>query len=43
MGIFYYIHSVALAEDLPGLEEGFATSEEFYAHVNRGYNQVCAI
>ncbi|XP_065167079.1 ribonuclease kappa [Atheta coriaria] len=39
MGIFYYIHSVALAEDLPGLEEGFATSEEFYAHVNRGYNQ----
>lgn len=42
MGIFYYFHAVALAEDLPGLEEeeGHLDLTEFYAKVDRGYTQV---
>nr|CAD7199182.1 unnamed protein product [Timema douglasi] len=40
MGIFYYVKSVALAEDLPGLEENFKTADEFYAKADIGYTQV---
>ncbi|XP_034939538.1 ribonuclease kappa-B [Chelonus insularis] len=39
MGIFFYIKSVALIEDisLEGLE--ISTPEEFYTHVDSGYTQ----
>lgn len=39
MGVFYYIHSVALIEDLP-LEEHYPTPDEFYAAADRAYAQV---
>ncbi|XP_063241444.1 ribonuclease kappa-like [Bacillus rossius redtenbacheri] len=40
MGIFYYVRSVALAEDLPGLEEEhFHTINDFYAKADLGYTQ----
>lgn len=39
MGVFYYIHSVALVEDLL-LEEHYHTPEEFYAAADRAYSQV---
>jgi ribonuclease kappa len=41
MGIFYYVHSVALAEDLPGVEEPHTPNDldEFYANIDRGYTQ----
>lgn len=39
MGGFYYIHSVALIEDLP-LEEHYSSPEEFYAAADRAYSQV---
>jgi len=38
MGLFYYIHSVALVEDLP-LDEHYATPELFYAAADRAYSQ----
>jgi hypothetical protein len=42
MGIFYYVRSIALSEDLPGVGEGgFDTPEEFYKIADRGYVQVC--
>lgn len=42
MGIFYYVKSIALSEDLPGVEEGgFESPEEFYKIADRGYVQVC--
>jgi hypothetical protein len=42
MGIFYYVKSIALSEDLPGVEEGgFEKPEEFYKIADRGYVQVC--
>ncbi|RZC35263.1 hypothetical protein BDFB_005602 [Asbolus verrucosus] len=41
MGIFYYFHAVALAEDLPEIE--LPTSKEhihdFYVEIDRGYTQ----
>lgn len=41
MGIFYYFHSVALAEDLPEIsEEAEHNIEKFYAEIDRGYTQV---
>lgn len=40
MGIFYYFKSVALAEDLPGMEESFSGIDEFYTQADRGYTQV---
>lgn len=40
MGVFYYIHSVALIEDLP-IEEHYKTPTEFYAAADRAYSQVC--
>ncbi|XP_037952430.1 ribonuclease kappa-like [Teleopsis dalmanni] len=39
MGLFFYIHSVALIEDLP-LEEEYKTLEEFYDAANTAYSQV---
>lgn len=39
MGVFFFIHSVALIEDLP-IGEEFHTVEEFYNAANRAYNQV---
>lgn len=38
MGLFFYVHSVALIEDLP-LEEEYATVDEFYSAANTAYNQ----
>lgn len=39
MGIFYFIHSVALIEDLP-LEVHYPTPKEFYAAADAAYSQV---
>lgn len=39
MGLFFYIHSVALIEDLP-LEEEYKDLDEFYTAANTAYNQV---
>lgn len=39
MGLFFYIHSVALIEDLP-LAEEYKTLDEFYTAANNAYNQV---
>lgn len=42
MGVFYYVKSIALSEDLPGVEEGgFESPQEFYKIADRGYEQVC--
>ncbi|XP_022902319.1 ribonuclease kappa-B [Onthophagus taurus] len=38
MGIFYYTHSVALAEDLP-LGHDFETADDFYTAANTAYAQ----
>ncbi|XP_034172584.1 ribonuclease kappa [Osmia lignaria lignaria] len=38
MGIFFYVKSVALIEDLP-LEDKFVTATDFYAAADRGYKQ----
>lgn len=38
MGVFYYMHSVALIEDLP-LEEHYPTVEEFYVEADKAYQQ----
>jgi len=38
MGVFYYIHSVALVEDLP-LDEHYESPQDFYAAVDRAYSQ----
>lgn len=43
MGIFYHFRAVALAEDIPGIEEGFETVDAFYAAANRGYDMVRAL
>ncbi len=40
MGFFYQIHSLALSEDLPGLERVFTDDDEFYAVTNSGYSKV---
>lgn len=40
MGVFYYVRSVALAEDLPGIEGPFEDATAFYAAADRGYTQV---
>lgn len=39
MGIFYYIHSVALIEDLP-IEHFYHDPKKFYADADKAYNQV---
>jgi hypothetical protein len=45
MGIFYYVKSIALSEDLPGVERegGFEKAGDFYDIADRGYVQVCMI
>lgn len=40
MGVFYYVHAVALAEDLPDIHEEYNSLEAFYTVVDRGYEQV---
>lgn len=39
MGVFYYIHSVALIEDLP-IDEHYHSAKEFYAAADLAYTQV---
>ncbi|KYN37494.1 Ribonuclease kappa [Trachymyrmex septentrionalis] len=41
MGVFFYIRSVALVEDLPleELKENLTSTGEFYKVVDRGYTQ----
>ncbi len=39
MGVFFYTHSVALAEDLT-LEEHYSDLDAFYKDVNASYEQV---
>lgn len=38
MGVFFFIHSVALIEDLP-IGEEYTSVEEFYTAANAAYNQ----
>lgn len=38
MGIFFYVKSVALIEDLP-LKGTFSKATDFYAAADRGYKQ----
>ncbi|XP_076220951.1 ribonuclease kappa [Nomia melanderi] len=38
MGIFFYVKSVALVEDVP-LEETYDQVDKFYKEVDRGYTQ----
>lgn len=38
MGIFFYVKSVALVEDIP-IEGSFGSLKEFYAEADRGYKQ----
>lgn len=40
MGFFFKIRSVALSEDLPGLEKEFYDMDTFYNVANQGYSQV---
>lgn len=39
MGIFYYVHSVALIEDLP-LKTKYDDPKVFYQEANKAYEQV---
>lgn len=39
MGIFYYMHSVALIEDLP-LEHTYADPKVFFVEADKAYSQV---
>lgn len=39
MGVFFYVKSVALIEDLPLEGKTFASATEFYEEVDRGYKQ----
>ncbi|CAL1674697.1 unnamed protein product [Lasius platythorax] len=39
MGVFFYVRSVALVEDLPLGERNFTSLENFYDVVDRGYTQ----
>ncbi|GAB1865370.1 Ribonuclease kappa [Camponotus japonicus] len=39
MGVFFYVRSVALVEDLPLGEKNFTSLENFYDVVDRGYTQ----
>ncbi|XP_066139485.1 ribonuclease kappa-B [Euwallacea fornicatus] len=38
MGIFYYVEAVALAEDVPEVEE-YTSIEDFYSKMTHGYVQ----
>lgn len=39
MGVFYYVEAVALAEDIPEIEE-YHSLEDFYSKMSNGYQQV---
>jgi len=39
MGVFFYVRSVALVEDLPLGERNFTSFDHFYDVVDRGYTQ----
>lgn len=39
MGVFYYIHSVALIEDLP-IKEHYTDLKEFYVDADAAYSKV---
>lgn len=39
MGFFYKMHSLALAEDLPGLEGNLSSPAQVQAAANMGYDQ----
>uniref|UniRef100_A0A6V7K312 Uncharacterized protein n=1 Tax=Bracon brevicornis TaxID=1563983 RepID=A0A6V7K312_9HYME len=39
MGIFFFVHSVALIEDVPLEGKMFKKPEEFYTEADRGYTQ----
>ncbi|XP_029162849.1 ribonuclease kappa [Nylanderia fulva] len=39
MGVFFYVRSVALVEDLPLGEKKFTSLQNFYDEVDRGYTQ----
>ncbi|KAF5307185.1 hypothetical protein FQR65_LT00701 [Abscondita terminalis] len=39
MGLFYHYRSVALFEDIPGLEGKFANIDAFYKAADEGYAQ----
>ncbi|XP_012277628.1 ribonuclease kappa-B [Orussus abietinus] len=39
MGVFFYVRSVALVEDLPLEGKVFETKDEFYTEADRGYTQ----
>jgi ribonuclease kappa len=39
MGVFFYVKSVALVEDLPLGEKNFTTLSQFYVAADRGYMQ----
>lgn len=41
MGIFYYVNSVALFEDLPLEEKEDQSIDEFYTAAEKAYAQVC--
>jgi hypothetical protein len=41
MGIFYYVKSVALSEDLAIDHSAAHTAEAFYMAAERSYTQVC--
>lgn len=39
MGVFYYIHSVALIEDLP-IKEHYTDLKQFYVEADAAYSKV---
>lgn len=39
MGLFYYLRSVAMVEDL-SLEGSYASTKDFYAEADKRYGQV---
>lgn len=42
MGIFYWVEAVALAEDLPEVEE-YHSLNDFYSKMTNGYQQVSLV
>lgn len=42
MGVFFYIHSVALVEDL-AVEEHYSNPHDFYADADKAFTQVRSI
>lgn len=39
MGVFYYVQSVGLAEDLAVMEDNFKTADEFYTAADAAYTR----